>query len=53
MKSLTDSIHKIKEKQNIQEEMNAEILLAQAELVIKQEEQDEVLAEILLNQMGV
>lgn len=36
-----------------QELLNAEILLNQAEILAKQNEQDEVLAEILLNQMGV
>lgn len=33
--------------------IQAEILLNQAEILAKQNEQDEVLAEILLNQMGV
>lgn len=33
--------------------MNAEILLNQADIIAKQNEHDEVLAEILLNQMGV
>lgn len=33
--------------------VQAEILLNQAEILAKQNEQDEVLAEILLNQMGV
>ena len=33
--------------------IQAELLLNQAEILAKQNEQDEVLAEILLNQMGV
>ena len=33
--------------------IQAEILLNQADILAKQNEQDEVLAEILLNQMGV
>ena len=33
--------------------INAEILLNQADILAKQNEHDEVLAEILLNQMGV
>lgn len=33
--------------------IQAEILLNQADIIAKQNEQDEVLAEILLNQMGV
>lgn len=36
-----------------EELVQAEILLNQAEILAKQNEQDEVLAEILLNQMGV
>lgn len=36
-----------------QELLQAEILLNQAEILAKQNEQDEVLAEILLNQLGV
>jgi len=35
------------------DEVKAEILLNQADLIINQENQDAVLAEILLNQMGV
>ena len=33
--------------------INAELLLNQIDIIAKQNEQDEVLAEILLNQMGV
>jgi hypothetical protein len=33
--------------------IQAELLLNQADIIAKQNEQDEVLAEILLNQMGV
>lgn len=51
MKALIESVKKIKEKQESQEEMNAEILLAQAELDVKVSNIDGVLAEILLNQM--
>lgn len=36
-----------------EELITAEILLNQADILAKQNEQDEVLAEILLNQMGV
>lgn len=53
MKSLSETVNEIKEKQANQEEMNAEILLAQAENSAKMEELDSVLAEILLNQMEV
>lgn len=35
-----------------EEEFQAQLLLNQTEIIAKQEEQDEVLAEILLNQMG-
>ena len=35
------------------DDVKAEILLNQADLIINQENQDAVLAEILLNQMGV
>ena len=45
----------VKEKESIseQERLKAEILLNQCNLLINQENQDKVLAEILLNQMGV
>lgn len=36
-----------------QEEINAELLLNQMDIMSKQEEQDAVLAEILLNGLGV
>ena len=36
-----------------QEEINAEMLLNQMDIMAKQEEQDQVLAEILLNGLGV
>lgn len=52
MKSLIETIRKIKKSQDISEQMNAEILLTQSEMLIKAEEQDEVLAEMLLNQVG-
>ena len=52
MKSLMETIRKIKKSQDISEQMNAEILLTQSEILIKAEEQDEVLAEMLLNQVG-
>lgn len=41
------------EEPSDQELLNAEILLNQADIIAKQNEHDEVLAEILLNQMGV
>ena len=47
-----ETIRKIKKSQDISEQMNAEILLTQSEILIKAEEQDEVLAEMLLNQVG-
>lgn len=45
----------VKEKEPVseQEQLQAEILLNQCNLLINQENQDAVLAEILLNQMGV
>lgn len=52
MPSLAGRLNEVKQKQDISEEMNAEVLLTQAEMAIKQSEQDEVLAEILLNQVG-
>lgn len=48
---LANNLLEIKEKQESQDEMNAEILLAQAELDVKVSNIDSVLAEILLNQM--
>lgn len=48
MKPLTEQI-----KELVDDDVKAEILLAQADLLINQENQDAVLAEILLNQMGV
>lgn len=53
MKSLNDQIEKISEKQNDQDELNAAVLLNQMDIITRQEEQDAVLAEILLNGLGV
>ena len=53
MKSLLDRIKEIGQAQEEQELVQAEQLLAQAEIIAKQNEQDEVLAEILLNGLGV
>lgn len=53
MKSLDDQIKEIGEKQNDQDELNAVVLLNQMDIMARQEEQDAVLAEILLNGLGV
>lgn len=53
MKSLDDQIKEIGEKQNDQDELNAAALLNQMDIITRQEEQDAVLAEILLNGLGV
>ena len=52
MKSLKDQIEEISENQNDQDELNAAVLLNQMDIMTKQEEQDAVLAEILLNGLG-
>lgn len=48
MKPLIEQIEEL-----VDDEVKAEILLNQCNLLINQENQDAVLAEILLNQMGV
>ena len=53
MKSLVKQIEEISEKQNNPDELNAAVLLNQMDIMAKQEEQDAVLAEILLNGLGV
>lgn len=51
--SLEKQIIAIQESQNDQDELNAAVLLNQMDIMAKQEEQDAVLAEILLNGLGV
>lgn len=53
MESLLNPPEPVEPEPTEEELIQAEILLNQAEILAKQNEQDEVLAEILLNQMGV
>lgn len=53
MKSLKEKIEETQQKQIEQDEVNAEILLNQMDIMAKQKEMDVVLAEILLNGLGV
>ena len=49
VKHKVDSLNEIRQE----EQIHAEMLLNQCEILINQEDHDEVLAEILLNQLGV
>lgn len=53
MKPLIEILEETQKKQVEQDEVIAEILLNQMEIMAKQEEMDAVLAEILLNGLGV
>ena len=53
MKPLIEHITDTQQKQMEQDEVQAEILLNQIDIMSKQAEQDEVLAAILLNGLGV